>query len=358
MPPDGREPEPVLVALAAPGERVRIRIGPRERGVLRGTIEEILEPSSSRRAPACVHFGTCGGCQLQHVRYEAQVAAKIGFVRDALRRIARIEWPGEIPSDVGPEFGWRSRAELHVENGRVGYRRAGSRELVAVDDCPILVEPLREEVRNLASGRTAVPGGASRVRLLAAAGGRIARAWDRGGERSAEAASFSQANRFLADALVRRAVGDACGATAVDLYAGSGFFTFPLAGRFSSVDAVESDAAAVRLGREEARSLGLANVRWSAETVASWLAERRGPPQPDFVLLDPPRAGAGPEVVRGIAALSSPRVVVVACDPATLARDLATFADEGYALASLAVVDLFPQSYHVETVAALARRGP
>ncbi len=320
----------------------------------RATIVEVLEPAPSRRAAECVYFGTCGGCQLQHVRHAAQVESKIGFVRDALRRIARIEWSGEIPADSGPEYGWRSRAEIHVEAGRVGYRRAGSRDLVAIDDCPILVEPLREELRRLASGKTAIPRGASRVRLLAGDEGTVSRSFDRGGERSPEAASFSQANPFLADALVRRAIGEARGAAAIDLYAGSGFFSLPLARRFASVDAVESNADAVRLGKEKARALGLANVRWSAATVASWLAERRGPAKPDLVLLDPPRAGAGAEIVRAIAALGPPRVVIVACDPATLARDLATFASEGYGLASLAVVDLFPQSYHVETVAELA----
>jgi 23S rRNA (uracil1939-C5)-methyltransferase len=350
----GQASEPVLVAFAAPGERVRIRIGPSERGVRRATIEEVLDPSPSRRGPACAHFGICGGCQLQHLRYEAQLAAKVGFVRDALRRIARIDWSGEIPVETGPEYGWRARAELHVEGGRIGYRRAGSRDHVPVGDCPILVDPLRDELRRLASGETAIPRGASRVRLVALEDGRIARAWDRGGERSPEAASFSQANPFLAEVLVRRAIGEARGRTAIDLYAGSGFFTLPLAQRFATVHAVESDAAAVRLGRERAHSRAVGNIAWCSATVAAWLDERRGPARPDFVLLDPPRGGAGPEVVPGIAALEAPRIAYVACDPATLARDLGTFAAAGYALASLAIVDLFPQSYHVETVAELA----
>jgi 23S rRNA (uracil1939-C5)-methyltransferase len=278
-------------------------------------------------------------------------------VRDALRRIARVDWTAEIPVEAGPEYGWRSRAELHVEEGRVGYLRGGSRELVAVDDCPILVEPLRGELRRLASGETSIPRGATRVRLLAKEDGGLARAWDRGGERVSEAAAFSQANSLLAPALVRRAIGDARGAAAVDLYAGSGLFTLPLAERFDIVHAVESDEIAVRLGRESAAARRVANVAWSAATVGDWLLERRGPARPDFVLLDPPRAGAGEDVVRAIAALRPPRVVYVACDPATLARDLATFAGEGYALVSLAIVDLFPQSYHVETVAELAHPG-
>lgn len=287
------------------------------------------------------------------MRRAAQLTAKAEFVRDALRRIARIAWGGPIHLESGPAYGWRARAELHVEGGRIGYRRARSDELVAIRDCPILVEPLRAELGGLAA---AAPARASRVRLVATADGRVARAWDRGGERSPEAAAFSQANPSLAEALVRRAIGEAKGGTAVDLYAGAGFFTLPLAKRFGTVHAVESEPASVRLGEAAAQKAGIANVRWHADPAAEWLAESGHGVRPDFVLLDPPRAGAGKDVARGIAGLRPARISYVSCDPTTLARDLAELvgADgEGYAIRSLAVLDLFPQSYHVETVAEL-----
>jgi 23S rRNA (uracil1939-C5)-methyltransferase len=323
------------------------------RGVRRGTLESILEASPDRDEPVCPHYGDCGGCQLQHVRRGAQLSAKVDFVRDALRRIARIAWSGPIEIESGPAYGWRARAELHLEGGRIGYRRARSDELVAIRDCPILVDPLRAELGALASS---APPGASRVRLVATPDGRVARAWDEGGERSPVAATFSQANPSLAGALVRRALGRARGGTALDLYAGGGFFTLPLAERFGTVHAVESERDSVRLGETAARAAGISNVRWHAVPVAEWLATGGGEPRPDFVLLDPPRAGAGPEVVRGIAELRPARIAYVSCDPTTLARDLAGLAGgggEGYAIRSLTVLDLFPQSYHVETVAEL-----
>jgi 23S rRNA (uracil1939-C5)-methyltransferase len=232
--------------------------------------------------------------------------------------------------------------------------------------------PLREAVRGLASDPGSIPPGADRLELVAGDKGEIAaaptpsetiesgrsarvRQTIAGLELTFEAGSFSQANRAIAECLVLRAVGTSRGALGVDLYAGAGLFTLALARRFTLVHAVESDAASVRLGRENARANGIDNVRWSGEDVKAWLVSAGRELRPDLVLLDPPRAGAGRAVVEGIAELRPRELAYVSCDPATWARDLRLFVDRGYAIRTIAALDMFPRSYHVEVVAHLSR---
>jgi 23S rRNA (uracil1939-C5)-methyltransferase len=160
-------------------------------------------------------------------------------------------------------------------------------------------------------------------------------------------------NRFLIDRLAEAATAGAAGETALDLYAGVGLFTLPLAGKFREVTAVESGGGAARDLRSNAERAGLANVKAEQRTAEEFLStlERA----PDFVLLDPPRAGIGKTVVRRLAELRPARVTIVACDPATLARDLAALTAAGFRLEKLTLVDLFPQTFHLETVAELGR---
>lgn len=349
---------------AAPGDLARVRIDRTGRRVDQGAIEALLEPSPERREPACPVFGACGGCHLQHVTPRAQLAAKVEAVRDALRRIGRIPWPGEIPIDAGAEYGWRSRTELHVEPGRVGYFRAHSRELVPIDDCPILVPALRAEVRRLAASPPDAGPESGRMALAAGDDGEVARGEEPFRQRILGldyrflASAFSQGNRALVETLVRRATAGSRGSSAVDLYAGAGLFALALAGSFALVHAVESEASAARLLVENAAANRIGNVRAFAGSVERWLRDGETPASPDLVLLDPSRAGAGPEVVAGIAALDPARVAYVSCDPTTLARDLADFLARGFVIESIVALDLFPQSYHVEVVAHLERARP
>jgi 23S rRNA (uracil1939-C5)-methyltransferase len=160
-------------------------------------------------------------------------------------------------------------------------------------------------------------------------------------------------NRFLLNQLVEAAVEGAEGDTAFDLYAGVGLFAPALARRFSHVTAVESGSGAVRDLQFNAERAGLANVRAEARMVEEFLLEQERPA--DFVLLDPPRAGLGKAVVRRLAELQPPQLALVACDPATLARDLAGLMAAGYRVVRMAMVDLFPQTYHLEAIVLLQR---
>jgi 23S rRNA (uracil1939-C5)-methyltransferase len=170
---------------------------------------------------------------------------------------------------------------------------------------------------------------------------------------SVASGSFFQVNRFLIDELVKTAIGDAAGERALDMYAGVGLFSLPLARKFARVEAVESGAFAARDLQFNAERAG-AKVEIVQSAAEDFLSKLGSPP--DFVLADPPRTGLGRAVVKRLAQLGPKRIAIVACDPATLARDLPGLLGAGYGIDRLTLVDLFPQTYHLETVAALSRR--
>ncbi|HEV2664275.1 MAG TPA: class I SAM-dependent RNA methyltransferase [Blastocatellia bacterium] len=368
----------VFVPLTAAGDFARIRIVECERNYGRGVIEELLDPSPLRRTPPCQRFGVCGGCQLQHLDYPAQLEAKASFVRESLRRIGAIEWDGEIRMRSGPEFGYRSRAEIKVardEEGRarIGYFRAGSHEVCEVESCPILAPAANRELQRLHAESSLVPNDATRVYLtvgddeviVTPANGEDGRAaeFDSMGTAHQRIAginygfgvrSFFQGNRLLVEELINEAVGDAAGEFAVDLYAGVGLFSLQLAKTFKQVCAVEGNKTAANHGVENARLNGLNNLRYEPISVEAWLKYKSAEaPRPDFALLDPPRAGAGVQVIEQLAAMAPPALTYVSCDPATLARDLKLLLNYGYRIDSITALDMFPQTFHVETVARL-----
>jgi 23S rRNA (uracil1939-C5)-methyltransferase len=368
----------VFTPLAAVGDFARIRIVECERNYARGVIEELLDPSPLRRTPPCQYFGVCGGCQLQHLDYPAQLEAKASFVRESLRRIGAIEWDKEIRIRSSEEFGYRSRAEIKVardENGRarIGYFRAGSREVCEVESCPILTPAANRELQRLHAESSLVPNDATRVYLTAGddevivtpANGEDGRAaeFDSMGTAHQRIAginygfgvrSFFQGNRLLVEELIEEAVGGVSGEFAVDLYAGVGLFSLQLAKTFGQVCAVEGNKTAANHGVENARINGLNNVRYEPISVEAWLKYKSAEaPRPDFALLDPPRAGAGVQVIERLAAMKPPMLTYVSCDPATLARDLRLLIDYGYRIDSITALDMFPQTFHVETAVRL-----
>jgi 23S rRNA (uracil1939-C5)-methyltransferase len=376
----------VFVALAAPGDRLRVRVIERKKRFARAVIEEILTPSASRREPPCGYFGRCGGCQLQHVSYAAQVEAKAGFVRDALSRIGRIEWPGEIEVRTAQEFGYRARAQVKVASQNqggagnvlsIGFNRAGSHDVCDVAACPILTPALGEGLTQLRSSLEAARGrggaGLPPEVEIAAGGSGVAfepalpglssgpvTASVAGIDYRFSPATFFQANPLLLESLVAEAVDERSGKLAIDLYAGAGLFTLHLARRFDRVIGVESNAGAARFARENISDNRIANVEFFNAAVERWLegfyssGRADDSPPPDLVLMDPPRGGAAEAIAR-IIDLRPREISYVSCDPATLSRDLRRLIDAGYELTSVTAFDLFPQTYHVETVAALTR---
>jgi len=363
----------VFVALSAPGDRARVRVDSVRGRAVFASIVEILEPSPARVEPPCPYFGRCGGCDFQQLTYEAQLAAKVDIIRDCLRRVARVEPPADIVVTPSPaEWRYRSRARWQVDPRRrlLGYYERGTHRVCDVVECPVAAPPVQERLAALRASLEdeSLPPDAHEYEAVAGDDGVSLTppvTADDGRERQREVAGehyrfgagcFFQINHTLLEQLVEEGLRGARGETALDLYAGVGLFTLPLARRFSRVVAVEGHAAAADYARLNLSEAGLSNARVETSAVGAWLTAHAASQVPaDFVLLDPPRTGAEPETLAGILALKPSHVSYVSCDPATLARDLRTLLDAGFQIDTLRALDMFPQTHHVETVAHLSR---
>ncbi len=335
------------------------------------TVAEVLEPSPARVEPPCPYFGRCGGCDFQQLSYEAQLAAKAEIIRDCLRRVARVEPPDEITIEPSPEV-WRYRSRVRWQHDPLrrllGYYERGSHRVCDVADCPVAAPPVNERLVHLRAllAEGSLPQASEFEAVAGDEGVALDPAVEPGDEGEQvrriggetyrfDAGCFFQINHALLEPLVaeglRGVEGSGADATALDLYSGVGLFTLPLARRFKRVFAVEGNPAAAAYGRRNLSDASLANARVETSAVGEWLArhaEELG--HADFILLDPPRAGADPETVRGIVQLRPRHISYVSCDPATLARDLRVLTESGYRIDSLRAFDMFPQTHHVETV--------
>jgi 23S rRNA (uracil1939-C5)-methyltransferase len=406
------EGKAVFVPLALPGEEARIRIVDGKRGFATAEVEDIVTASPQRVAPLCPHFGACGGCQYQHAAYAAQLAYKKDILRETLER-GGVYLPEDIAVIAGEPWGYRNRIRLAFDaNEDAGYRGRRSHAVVPIAECPIaaplLVRAalasgtiLRELPARLRVSEISLFCDAAETALLvsvtvAVAGKRgfedFARALAaripelKGVEHLAEGAkgqaphsmaqwgansvlyraagmdyrvdqgAFFQVNRWLVDALVKRVTADARGGLAWDLFAGVGLFARQLAGRFARVIAVESASASITALAHNLRGTSASALK--AATLDFLRRERAGE-RPDLIVVDPPRTGLGPETTALLAEIAAPEIIYVSCDPATLARDLRTLVDSrngpGYVIDQITLADLFPQTFHLETVVRLRR---
>ncbi len=352
--------------------------------MLLAELDELLEPSAERVVPRCPVFARCGGCHYQHADAAFQLERKREILREGLQRIGKLDPPEEIRLISGPAWGYRNRIQLQVQGRRLGFHESGSHRLCPVTECVIASPRLNEALAALRkmTGERRFPRFLRTVELFTneneiqvntteAGTQRVARSFfdwcaDRipGAVSSAleygaagevfrvSPRSFFQVNRCLIDQFVEEALGDAAGESAVDLYAGVGLFSLPLARRFRSVQAVESSLSAVRDLEFNAQRAGLpvSIHRMAAAGFLEGLTQA-----PDFILADPPRAGLGTQTAAQLIRLSPARLALVSCDPATLARDLAALLGAGYRMEKLTLIDLFPQTFHIESVARLSR---
>jgi len=410
-----REAKTVFVPGTLPAERVRFRRIRRHRQHDEGELLEILEPSTERVPPRCAHFGVCGGCALQHLAPAAQLRVKQNELAENLQRIGKLAPQRWLAPLAGPVWQYRRRARLGAKyvakRGRVlvGFRERQKPYIAALSRCEILAAPvdaLIEPLGELLSGlqaREAIPqievaiadnarvlvfrhlvalGAGDRAALAAFGAGRGLQVYlQPGGVDSiaplAEAAvleyrlpdfalrfefqptDFVQVNAVINRALVAQAVEllqVERTHRVLDLFCGLGNFTLPLAQRAAEVVGIEGEAGLVARARHNATLNEIDNVRFhvanlaAADGGAAALAGRF-----DRVLLDPPRAGAL-EVLPRLAALEAARMVYVSCHPGTLARDLGLLCHEhGYRLEAAGVIDMFPHTTHVESIAVLEK---
>lgn len=378
-----------FVPYAIPGERVLVEITEERKRWARGRLVEVLEASPDRVHAPCVYArpGRCGGCQLQHIDPVAQLVLKRRIVTEQLQHIGRIADPPVNPTMPVAPFHYRNSARFAVdEQGRLGFRRAGSHDVQPIDKCLLLdpaVQALREEAGDgwlgaeeivvragLATGERTIivrpgeqglpplPDGTTPVALETPSGSVALR-----GEPDLNEAvegrtfrlsptSFFQASTAGAALLVRLVLNGADvqpGELVLDLYAGVGLFAGFLADAGARVTAIEAD----RIAADDARhNLAKDDVTVIAEDAAAHVAGLVSTHQDyDVVVLDPPRRGAGASLCEHIVQLDPRVVVYVSCDPAALARDAAAFASAGYELTEATPVDQFAQTAQIETVA-------
>jgi 23S rRNA (uracil1939-C5)-methyltransferase len=375
---DGRV---VFAPYVLPGERIRAHSESEKPGLVRARTLEVLDPAAQRVAAPCPYFARCGGCHYQHAEYAYQLAAKRTILIEELRRLGKIDPPEEIQIVAGEPWGYRNRSQFHLLKGHLGYWEARSHKLCAIERCPVS-SPRQNEVIAILNGMLHDPRWPRFMRSLEiftdeqqvqltvtetdrpvarrffewcaeSIPGFVSGPLDYHQRFRVSANSFFQVNRFLADGLVETALAGAEGETALDLYAGVGLFSVALGAKFREVTAVESGSAAVRDLRFNAERATLANVRAEQRLVEEYLSSIEQ--APDFVLADPPRSGLGKAVVKRLSELQPRQIVIVSCDPATLARDLAGLLAARYRTETMTLVDLFPQTFHLETVVRLSK---
>jgi 23S rRNA (uracil1939-C5)-methyltransferase len=406
------EGKAVFVPLTLPGEQARVRITQSKPGYATAEAEEIVRAAPERVVPGCPHFGACGGCHYQHTKYANQLAIKQTVLRETLER-GGVVAPEEIAVLSGEpksqSWGSRNRIRLAFDAaGNLGYRGRRTHSVVCIRECPIAAPLLVEaalafaevtrgfaptfrpteialfcnadasallatiftanpstqcfdEVANAFHERIPTLAGAQMVmegrpdhepRTLTQWGAASLTYRAAGFDYRVDHGAFFQVNRWLVDALVERVTANQNGKLAWDLFAGVGLFARQLAARFDLGVAVESAPAATAALTENLS--GTSGVAVKAETLAFLLRSRKDP-RPDLIVVDPPRTGLGAETCARLGEIAAPALVYVSCDPATLTRDLRVLTASGYAIQSITLADLFPQTFHLETVVQLRR---
>jgi 23S rRNA (uracil1939-C5)-methyltransferase len=409
----------VFVPYVMPGEEVRADIKQKRNKLIWARLLEVTSPAPQRQKALCPHFQTCGGCHYQHIPAAEQLQLKKEILRETLSRLGHITWDGPIVEHSAQPYGYRNRAQWALRGSKplaLGYYLPESSVIAPIDMCPVLSPTLEkgfEQLQNMTrSGH--LPEKVLEIEAFVdSTDEKIALnvAFERFPKPAAELAvafrqalpkieslllldqskdrfeltgpgflfhetggfrfrvshlSFFQVNRFLVEDLLKTMTSGAKGDVALDLYAGVGFFTLPLAKTFNKVISVDANFAATRDLYANAESAGVI-VTSHNEHAEEFL--RKTQERPDFVSLDPPRAGLGVGAATALAALGAPEIAYLSCDPSTLARDLAVLTGSAkkkdgdvapavrYAVSEMHLFDLFPQTFHIETLVRL-RRAP
>jgi len=407
----------VFVPYVLPGEQVLATVRTRKKKLVHANLVEVRQPSSSRIRPTCPHFGLCGGCHYQHIDFAQQVVLKKNILRETLTRLGGVTWDKEIQEHSSEPYGYRNRAQWAFRDAlprAFGYFLPESARILPIDACPVLSPCLARafaQLQDLARANSLPPGILEVEAFVDSDDAKLALSiaferfpkpakdltaefkaalpeletlllLDRSKNRfeltgpgflehkvgeftfRVSHLSFFQVNRFLIDDLLKSVLQGAKGNYALDLYAGVGFFTLPLARTFTKVVSVDANQAATRDLRTNAENAGIELVA-NVEHAEDFL--KKPQETPDFVVLDPPRAGLGAETAARLANLGAAEIVYLSCDPSTLARDLAvltgserkpvteTAPTQRYEISEVHLFDLFPQTFHIETLVRLRK---
>ena len=407
----------IFVPYVLPGEEVRAVTKSKQKKLLWAELLEVTSPAKERSKPKCPHFQKCGGCHYQHISPAEQLRQKKEILRETLSRLGGVSWDGEILEHSAEPYGYRNRAQWAVRGGMpraLGYFLPESSVILPIDECPVLSPLLAQtflKFQDMARLGT-LPDGVQEIEAFAdSSDSRIALnvAFNKfpkpaeeltsvfrnalpqieslllldqkknkfelsghgyllqevgGYQYRVSHLSFFQVNRFLIEDLLKTVLANASGKMALDLYAGVGFFTLPLAKAFAKVVSVDANLAATRdlLANAELAKVTVVSHNEHAEDFLKKTNEK-----PEFVVLDPPRAGLGARATKDLADLGATEIVYLSCDPSTLARDLAVLTnsarkpkeipapDNCYQITEMHSFDLFPQTFHIETLVRLRR---
>jgi 23S rRNA (uracil1939-C5)-methyltransferase len=379
----------VFVPLGIPGETVRVQLEEERRGVTHARLLEVLEPSPDRVEPPCPYFGLCGGCHWQHISYPAQLRYKQQIVREQMARIGRLDLPVSETLGMGDPWRYRNHVQLRLDRrGRIGYYALRSHDVVPVEECLVIHELLDDlwgaldvewEDLDRISLRAGLNTGEQMVVLEASDGeppelevdfpvnciymadadslyvlAGDSHYHERLGELDFQVSgpSFFQVNTAQAERmieLVGRELALEPGQKLLDAYCGVGTFALSLGRGAGRVLGIESSTWSVGDALANADAAGVGDEFEFLDGDVAETLEELGETF-DAVVLDPPRAGCTPETVAALAGTCAGRIAYVSCDPATLARDAALFVQHGYSVEQVQPMDMFPQTYHVETV--------
>lgn len=363
----------VMVPFALPGEEVEVKLWRHHRNYSEADLLQVLRPSPHRIQAPCPLFTHCGGCQYQHLRYEEQLRWKSLQVREAFSRLGGIEVEVPLAWPSPREYGYRSKITPHYQRPRegrieaIGFVRHGSRRLIDVPHCPLATPAINDalpQVREQARAQAATQRKGATL-LLRDTGEEVVCDPKRRVESeiadqrfSFVAGDFFQNNPFILPALWAF-VAEAASAPPVqelyDVYCGVGTFGISAASRFQRVIGIELSPAAVRLASENAQRNGAHNCSFLHGKAEEVFAQVASGSAESAVLIDPPRKGCERDFLDALFAFAPRRIVYVACDPATQARDVRFCLDAGYVLKAIQPFDLFPQTRHIENVVVLER---
>lgn len=372
-----------LVPKVVPGDVVEVSARKSKSNFVEARVEQVVTPSPDRIEAPCRHFERCGGCNYQYMSYEKQLHWKREILRELFDR-ARLELKVEIETVAGEPLGYRNRSQFHFHDGKVGYLEVASHKLVPVDQCPVSspkVNKVLEKLNRLGGDRRwpkflkslEVFTNETDVQLnVVETNAPVAKHFFEWMQQEIEGVkngaiqysaagydwkvsyrSFFQVNRFLVDALADVTVRGLKGKHALDLYAGVGLFSLPLSKTFERVTAVESGKVAMYDLEANSKACHVENVRIAQANVDAFVTDCTD--VPDVIVSDPPRSGMGKVAAEQLARIGSPEIRIVSCDPSTLVRDLAILLNAGYKVDELTLIDLFPQTFHIETVTKLVR---
>jgi 23S rRNA (uracil1939-C5)-methyltransferase len=407
----------IMADFVLPGETVRLREVKQHPGYIEGELVEIVTPSATRILPGCMYYEECGGCDLQHANYLEQLNIKKAIVKEAMAR-AGISLPRDGLQDIIPspaEWGYRYRLRLKIDrNGQPGFFKKKSNHFIAIDKCPVATGPLNAALVKLQTTgclkelagdcnelellQSPIDGKTSLVLLLNTKqkipaadlqtisarahidciGCTIGKKYyqlippqepvplaqkislpdqNQSCTLSWSGGCFSQVNEAQNEQLIRFVcdlAGELRGKTVLDLYCGMGNFSIPLALKGAAVTGIEQNRESISWAQFNAESAGVTCSFFVSDVLNSLRELAKNRQQVDTIILDPPRRGIG-KAANLLPELQPQQIIYISCDPATLARDLATLCNRGYSLGQLIPVDMFPQTHHIESVALLEK---